>query len=104
MVLSRVSAGVNAPFSSDVVEAAPFHVLKLPRAAADPAAAAAAAAAARQEGAAAFGTYAGDSAAGTMTYLVKTGGSYKKLTAAAGGMTREQMLDARTKHKSDKYA
>ena len=104
MVLSDRSAGINAPFSLDLVAATPFFVLKLPRAAEDPAAVAAAAAAKRRvDEAAAFGTYASDG--GTKaTYKVKAGLSYKikTETVAGGGATREALLDLRTKHKGDK--
>lgn len=105
MVLSKTSAGVNAPFSSDLVTGTSFHVLKLPKATIDPAAIAAQAAEeARKQERAAFGTY--GEGAGKMTYLVKKGGTFKgyeKVTETVGALSREDMLERRAKHKSDKF-
>lgn len=97
----------SAPFSTDLVSGAAFHILKLPKAAVDPATLAAQAAEkARQEEQAAFGKYAGEG--GTkLTYLAKKEGvhkGYKMVTeTVAKPLTREEMLDMRAKHKSDKF-
>lgn len=92
----------SAPFSADLVTGLDFFVLRLPARVADPAALQAAADALRHAEELKTGVFATDG--GTkLTYRVTHGHSYKTVSETVGGMTREEILDLRSKKKSDKY-
>jgi hypothetical protein len=105
MVLSDSSAGINAPFSSDLVSGTQFYVLKLPKATDDPETLREQERQRKlQEERGAFGTYASEGGK-TLTYRVKTGsGGYKIVTEQLNEeKSREALLDMRAKKKSDKF-
>ena len=107
MVLSDQSLGINLPFSSDLTSGTPFFVLKLARAADDPKQLLAMAEKQRDDAEkSAFGALAGKG--GTeFTYREKKAGvhgGYRTVTTALdSSRSREQLLDMRSKKKSDKF-
>ncbi len=109
MVLSDVSIGISSAFSSDLISNTPFSYIK-----ATPAKETEEGRRAREkkeqeqrqrQEAQAVGTYASQGGE-KFVYRVKNEGSfggYKIVSEAAGGRSREQLLDMRTKKKSDRY-
>jgi hypothetical protein len=109
MVLSDISISLSSPLSTDLITGTGFEILKQPRDVAKEQADAARSERVKRERLApkeAFGTYAGG--AGVFTYRTKKGGSnssggYKIVTEQIDGdMTRDQLLDLRSKKKSDR--
>lgn len=114
MVLSDVAMGLSSPFSSDLISGASFHYINRPRTTTSEDAEEARSAKRSKiadEEKLAFGTYAGTTADGSqvMTYRVKKAGAhggYKVVTervGGSGGMSREALLDARSKKKADRF-
>ncbi|CAM9380009.1 unnamed protein product [Heterosigma akashiwo] len=101
MVLSNVSISISSPFSSDLVTTCPFHFIKAPKIEVpeeqkeqerkrknD------------EEEKGAFGTYAPRN---KVVYRVRNQFSYKIITEDADkSMSREELLDIRSKKKSDR--
>jgi len=106
MVLSDLSVAISSPFSTDLITTTPYSFVSAPRAAADTAAVKRASAAkANAEEKVAFGTYAGDG--GTkFTYRQRRKGAfggYDIVTEDTGReMSREELLDMRSKKKADR--
>jgi hypothetical protein len=109
MVLSDVSVSISSALSTDLITGTGFEILKQPRDEAKETADKADTERVKRERLApkeAFGTYAGG--AGVFTYRTKKSGSnssggYKIVTEQIDGdMTRDQLLDMRSKKKSDR--
>ncbi|TMW65500.1 hypothetical protein Poli38472_008142 [Pythium oligandrum] len=109
VVLSDVSCSISSAFSSDLVSSTPFQFIRAPPEEED-----------EQEKekkkkrkrtadeAAAFGTYAGGTEAGTtFAYRVKKGGAYGGYAIvterADSDRSREELLDMRAKKKGDRH-
>ena len=109
MVLSDISISISSAFSSDLITTTKFEYLSAPKKAVD---VSAEQGRKRQrkvkEEDAAFGTYKGGGGS-TVTYRVKSGsafGGYRIVTEqvkAGDTMSRAQLLDKRTKMKSDRF-
>lgn len=106
MVLSDISLGIGSAFGSDLSAPTAFHVLKLPKAIkSEEEKAAEAKRKKEEEERAAYGRYGGSGADGnTFTYREKKGESYRiKTVTTEKELTREEMLDLRSKQRGDKF-
>ncbi|CAM9610952.1 unnamed protein product [Ascophyllum nodosum] len=105
MVLSNMSIGISSPFSSDLISTTKFRFIRAPRV--ELSAEAKKEEAKRQktqEEDSAFGTYAG-AAGKRLVYRERTPqGNYRIIERTVDEvMTREQMLDMRSKKKADRH-
>ncbi|KAJ0406876.1 hypothetical protein ATCC90586_002906 [Pythium insidiosum] len=109
MVLSDVSCSISSAFSSDLVSSTPFQFIQAPPEEEDQEAIESKKKSKRQaDEAAAFGTYAGGTEAGTTyTYRVKKSGTYGGYSIvterAEASRSREDLLDMRSKKKGDRH-
>ncbi|GLD92288.1 hypothetical protein PINS_up000821 [Pythium insidiosum] len=109
MVLSDVSCAISSAFSSDLVSSTPFQYIKAPPEEEDKEALESKKKRKRQaDEAAAFGTYAGGTEAGTTySYRVKKSGTYGGYAIvterAQESRSREELLDMRSKRKGDRH-
>ena len=109
MVLSDISISISSAFSSDLITATKFEYLSAPKKAIDVSAEQGRKRQrALKEEDAAFGTYKGDGGT-TVTYRVRRGGAHggynivTETVKAGESMSRAQLLDKRTKMKSDRF-
>eukprot|EP00940_MAST-03C_sp_MAST-3C-sp2_P001484 g1484.t1 len=107
MVLSQISISLSSPFSTDLVTPSKFHFIKAPPKRLDEEKERSRKKKRKMnEERSAFGTYAAMTNEGSsFTYRVKKKGlgtSYKVVTVRAGEHSREELLNMRSKKKSDR--
>lgn len=111
MVLSNMSISISSPFSSDLISSTSFHYVKKPKTSKEVEDEKQSEQTKRrrkkeEEDKLAFGTYAGNS---TFTYRVRKASAYggykivtQKVDAGGEGLSREKLLDMRSKKKADR--
>ncbi|KAG5186509.1 hypothetical protein JKP88DRAFT_195709 [Tribonema minus] len=105
MVLSDAHAGVSSAFSTDLISTTAFQYVSAPRGEAEDPAVAAKRARLQEEDRA-FGTYSSGGGSKVVYRVKKAGvyGGYEIVTAdSKKSMTREELLNVRSKKKADRY-